>query len=161
MVADGTDVRGLGADHDVAAVGALPDAVALAGEDEAALDVGEEPAVALFVLLLDLTNHLKLERNLLESFLAGLLGHAGIHVRPLEVLTVRGVRQVLHRGTHLATMKVLVPNLGMFFLVGRRLLEDLGDLDIAILLGLAGEEGILVSRLGFASEGFQEVLFGF
>ena len=40
MVTDGAKLRRLAADDDVSAVGALPDPVAVAGEDQALLDVG-------------------------------------------------------------------------------------------------------------------------
>ena len=159
MVADRANVRGLRADDDVAAVAALPDAIALAGEDEAFLDVGQELAVALLVLLLDGAHHLELLRDLLEPLLAGLASHASVHVRPLEVLAGGGIRQVLHGRRHPA-VEVLEPDLRVLLLVRRGLLEDLGDLHVAVLLGFGRIVGVLVASLRLAREGLLEVPFG-
>ena len=159
MVADGAHVRRGGADDDVAAVGALPDAVAVAGEDEAAFDVGEEFAVALFVFLFDGAHHAELGGDFGEAFGIGLGGHAVVHVGPFEVLAVGRVLQVLGRGGD-AAVQVLEPDFSVFFLVGGGLFEDLGDLDVAVFLGLGGVEGVLVTGHGLPGECFQEVLFG-
>ena len=159
VVTDGADGGSLLADDDVAAVGALPDAVALAGEDNAVLDVLQELAVALFVLLLDLAHHAELGRDLLESFFFRFLRHAGVHVRPLVVLAGRGVGEILYGRGH-PVMQVLEPDLRMLLLVGRGLLEDLGDLHIAILLGLGRVIGVLVASHGLAGESLLEVPFG-
>ena len=43
MSADRADIRSGRADDDMSAVAALPDGVAFAGEDELALDIGEQP----------------------------------------------------------------------------------------------------------------------
>ena len=161
MVAHGANLRGLGADDDVAAVGALPDAVAVAGEDYALFDVGKELTIALLVLFLDGAYHLELCGNRVEAFLAGFFCHAGIHIGPLEVLAGSGVLQVLYSAGDFAAMQVFEPDLGVFLFIGSGLLEDLGDLHIAVLLGLGGVVGVLVTGLGLAGEGFQEVLFGF
>ena len=159
MVTDGADGGGLLADDDVAAVGALPDAVALAGEDDAVLDVLEELAVALLVLFLDLAHHAELGGDLLEAFFLRFLGHAGVHVRPLVVLAGSGVGQVLHSRGH-AVVEVFEPDLRVLLLVGRGLLEDLGDLHVAILLGLGCVVGVLVASHGLARKGLLEVPFG-
>ena len=159
MVTDGADGGGLLADDDVAAVGALPDAVALAGEDDAVLDVLQELAVALLVLFLDLAHHAEFGGNLLEAFFFRFLRHAGVHVRPLEVLAGSGIGQVLHGRGH-AVVQVLEPDLCVFLLVGRGLLEDLGDLHIAVLLGFGRVVGVLVASHGLAGESLLEVLFG-
>ena len=47
-------------------------------------------------------------------------------------------------------MQVLEPNLGVFLLVGRRLLKQRGYLHKAVLLGLGGIIRVLVAGLGFA-----------
>ena len=54
MGADGAHLGGLLAHMDVATVGALPNHVAIAGEDNAALHIGQQLQVAFLVLLLDL-----------------------------------------------------------------------------------------------------------
>jgi len=159
MIAHRADVRRGGADDDVPTVRALPDAVAVAGEDEAAFDVGEELAVALFVFLLDGAHHAEFGGDFGEAFGIGLGGHAVVHVGPFEVLAVGRVLQVLRRGGD-AAMEVLEPDFSVFFLVGGGLFEDLGDLDVAVLLGLGGVEGVLVTGHGLPGECLQEVLFG-
>ena len=160
MVADGADVRSLGADHDVAAVGALPDGVAVTREHQTILNVRQKFSVPLLVLFFDGAHHLELEGDLLEAFLAGFAGHAGVHVGPFKVFTGGGVCKVLF-GAGDAVVEVFEPDFGVLFFVGGGFFEDLGDLDVAVLLGLGSVVGVLVAGLGFASEGFQEVLFGF
>ena len=159
VVTDGADRGSFLADDDVAAVGALPDAVALAGEHDGVLDVLEELAVALLVLFLDLAHHAELGSNLLEALFLRFLGHAGVHVRPLVVLAGSGVGQVLGSRGH-AVVEVLEPYLRVLLLVGRGLLEDLGDLHVAVLLGLGCVVGVLVASHGLAGESLLEVLFG-
>ena len=117
VVADGTHARGVLAYHNMTAVAAPPHAVAFAGVDQAAFDVGEELAVALFVLALDGAHHLELPGNLFEALLASLSGHAGIHVGPFEVLACGSLGQVLNRGGHFAAVEVFEPNLGMLLFV--------------------------------------------
>ena len=84
--ANGANLRSLLANNDMATVAALPDAVAVAREDNALLDVLDQLAVALLVVTLDGANHTELSGNLLEALLVGLLGHTIVHVRPLIVL---------------------------------------------------------------------------
>ena len=91
MVANRADLRGFFANNDVAAVGALPDAVAVAGENETFLDVVEELAVTLFVFLLDGSHHLELPGDFGKALLAGFFSHAGVHVCPLEVFAISGI----------------------------------------------------------------------
>ena len=90
MGADGAYLGGLLAHMDVATVGALPNHVAIAGEDNAALHVGQQLQVAFLVLLLDLGDLLKQESDMVEAFLLGLLGHGGVHIGPLVILTLCG-----------------------------------------------------------------------
>ena len=142
----------------VAAVAALPDHVAVPGEHQAALHIGQQLAVALLVLLLDLGHFLKQEGDVVEALLLGLLGHGGIHVGPLVVLALSSGLQVLSSGAD-ATQQ-LEPDLGVLFLVGGGLLKDLGDLHIAVLLGLGGEVGVLIAGLGLSGKGGPQVLFG-
>ena len=159
MVADRTDRGSFLADDDVTAVGALPDAVAVAGEDDSVLDVLQELAVASLVLFLDGTHHAELGSNLLEAFFLSFLRHAGVHVRPLEVLAGSGIGQVLHGRRH-AVVQILEPELRVLLLIRRGLLENLGDLHIAVLLGLGCVVGVLVASHGLAGESLLEVLFG-
>ena len=67
MVADRTYARGLGAFMDMAAVTALPIDLAVFLKDFVLLDVFEQVQIPLLVMLLDLANRLKKERDLIES----------------------------------------------------------------------------------------------
>ena len=78
-----------------------------------------------------------------------------------NILTVLGILQVLNCPGHSAAMQVLVPDLGVFLLVCRRLLKNVGYLDISVLLGLGGEVGVLIPGLGFPGKSFEKVLLGF
>ena len=87
VVANWANLRSLLANYDMAAVSALPDAIAITREDQLVLYVLQELAITLLMMLLNLSNHLKLGCNLLETFLASLFCHAWIHFSPLIVLT--------------------------------------------------------------------------
>ena len=161
MVAHGALVGGLGADDDVAAVRALPDGVAVAREDKTVLDVLQEFAIAGLMLAFDGSDLTELLGNLVESFGFSLGSHAVVHISPFVVLALSSVLQVGLSVSHLAAVEVLVPDLGMFFLIGRRFFEDLGDLNVAVLFGFGGKEGVLVAGHGFAGKCFEEVFLRF
>ena len=158
MSADGAHLGGLLAHHDVATVGALPDHIAVAGEDQTTLDVGDQLAIALLVLLLDLGDLLKQESDLLEALLVSVLGHLIVHIGPLVVLALGSGVQVLHGVANAAQQ--LEPDLGMLLLVVGGLLKDLGDLDIAVLLGLGSKIGVLVAGLRLAGKSGPQVGLG-
>ena len=160
MVAHRADLGGLLADVDVTAVAALPDHVALAAEHQAAFDVAEQLAVALLVFLFDGRDALELPGDVLKALRPGLLGELPVHVGPLEVLAVGGIVQVGRGGGHLAAVEQLEPHFGVLLLVLRGLLEDRGDLHIAVLLGLGSIVIVLVAGLGFAREGRHQVGLG-
>ena len=136
VVTDGTYLGRLLANHNVSAVAALPDYVAILGEYALLLDVIQELAIALLVLLLDFGHALKLLGYLVEAFLASLLGHAGIHVGPLEVLAISGCLKILGGALDSSAFQQLEPHLGVLLLVVSRLLKDCGYLYITVLLGL-------------------------
>ena len=94
MIAHGADFGGLLADHDVAAVAALPDHVAVAGEDHTGLHIAQQLAVSLLVSLLDPADHAELGGDLREAFGVGFVSHAGVHIGPLGVLALGGMEQV-------------------------------------------------------------------
>ena len=158
MGADGADLGGLLAHHDVAAVAALPHHVPLPGEDQAVLHVGKQLAIALLVFLLDLAHQLEQVGDVVKALLPGLLGHVGIHVGPLVVFPLGGGLQVLLGGAD--AVQQFEPDLGVFLLVGSRLLKQLGDLDIAVLSGLRGKVVILGAGLGLPGKGSAQVLLG-
>ena len=90
MVTYGAYFRSLLTNHDMTAIGTLPDHVAILREHPLLLDVVEQFTIAGLVLSLNLSHALKLPGNIVEALLTGLLGHAGIHIRPLEILTGSG-----------------------------------------------------------------------
>ena len=153
VVTDGALFRGGGADDYVAAVAALPDCVAVFAEDLLVLDVGQQLAVALFVVLFYGAYHFEFIGNFVEALLARLLCHARVHVCPLCMLPSGCVFQVVDGARHGASMQVLKPDLGVFLLVGGRFLEEVGYLYEAVLFGLAGVIRVFVPGLGFAREG--------
>ena len=145
---------------DVAAVAALPHAHVVALEHLAGLDAGHQLAVALLVLLLDARHAVEQLGDVGEALLARHLGELGVHLGPLLVLAGSGVGEVLHRGGNGAAVQQLEPELGVLLLVLRRLQEDVLDLDVAVLLGLAGVVLVLGVRLRLAGERVLEVLLG-
>ena len=94
MVADRANLGSLLANDNMAAVGALPDDIAVLREDTLVLDVVQQLAIALLMSLLDGSNALELLGNLDESLLTGLTSHAGIHICPFEVLTTSGSLEI-------------------------------------------------------------------
>ena len=86
-----TKLRRFLADHDMAAVQALPYTVAILREYHALLNILDQLPIPLLVLLLDLRHALKEQRDLLEAFLARLLCESCVHIRPLVVLALRRV----------------------------------------------------------------------
>lgn len=120
----------------MAAVAALPDRVALAGEHELALDVLEQLLVAGLMLLLDVGYHVEQRRYLGETLLAGLLGELGIHLGPLVVLACGRVPEVLLGLGHRSAVEQLEPYLGVLLLVVGGGLEELAYLDVAVFLRL-------------------------
>ena len=70
MVASGANLRRFRTNHDVATVAALPDAITVAAKHDAFLDIFEELAVALFVVLLNGCYEFEFSSNLREAFFA-------------------------------------------------------------------------------------------
>ena len=136
MVAHGAHLGSLFAHHDVAAVAALPDALVVAREHHFVLDVFEQLAVAFLVMALYLGYALKLNGNLFKALFAGLTGHAGIHVGPLEVFATSGGRKVLRRGFDATALEQFEPHFGVLLLVVGSLFKDGSNLLITILFSL-------------------------
>ena len=158
MVAEGADVGGLGADDDVAAVAAFPHLHFAFGEDLFGLDVVQQGAVTLLVVLLDGGHTTELGGQLGEALGLCSLGKAFLHIGPLIVLACGGSGQVLGGGAD--AVQLLEPQLGVLLLVLGCLQEEGGNLLKAFLLGLRGEVGVLVAGLALASEGGVQVLLG-
>ena len=141
----------------MAAVAALPDAVALAREHHLVFYVLEQLAVALLVVLLDGGHTAEFLGYLRKTFLVGLAGHTLVHVGPLEVLTLGGRLQVLG-GRFDAALQQFEPHLGVLLLIVGGLLEDGGYLYITVFLGFRGPVGILVAGLALAGKRFLQIL---
>ena len=158
MVADGADLGSLGANDDMAAVAAFPHLDLALLEDGGRLDVLEQGAVALLVVLLDGADLAELLGELGETLFLGGLGELVVHVGPLEVLAVGRGTQVLGRVAD--ALELAQPHLCVVLLVGARLTEDLGDLLEALLLCHGREVDVLVRRLRLAGKGRLQVLLG-
>jgi len=158
MVANGAHLRSKLADDDMTAVAALPDALIVAREDNTTLKVADELLVALLVVLLDSAYHAELSGDLLEALFLSILSHAGVHVCPLVVLTGGSSLKVALGVLEVTTLEILEPELSVLLLVVGCLLEDSGDLLVAILASFACEISILVASLALTCECFLQVL---
>ena len=138
MLADRADLRSLGSYYDMSAVTTLPDGNAALLKYLHSLDVAQQLAVALLVHLLNGSYATELFSQIMESFLVSLTGHAVIHIRPLGILALSGMEQVLGSIAQLA--QSLEPQLGVFLLVLSGVEEQCGDLLVAGLLGDGGED---------------------
>ena len=76
------------------------------------------------------------------------------------MLTGGGVLEVGQRVGHVTVVEVLEPELGVLALVAGGLREDVGDLDVALLLGGLGVVAVLHGSLRLAGKGGLEVLLG-
>ena len=160
MSANGAKFGSFLTNHDVATVGALPDAVALAGEYYAVLNVLEQLAITLLVMLFDGTDHFKLGSNLFKTFFAGFLGEGGVHIGPLVVFAGSGISKIFGSGRNGTAMEVLEPNFGVFLFVLGRFGKDIGYLNVAILIGLRRIVLVFGVSLRFAGKSGSQILFG-
>ena len=158
MLTDGALHRRLRALADVAAVEALPDDLLIALEHRALIHLLQQQLVAGVVLLLDLADGVEETRNLVESLLARDACELGVHARPLLILPGGGIGEVRLRVAD--TVHEFEPDLCVCLLVDCRLVEDVRDLDVAILLRLRRIVEILRMRLRFAGKCRPEVLLG-
>ena len=85
-------------------------------------------------------------------------GELGVHGRGLVVLAVDGLLEIGGGVAELAGEDELI--LGVAHLVDGGLLEDLGDVVVALLAGHLGEVGVHVARLALAGERGHQVLLG-
>ena len=147
MLADRADLRSLGSYYDMSAVTTLPDGNAALLKYLHSLDVAQQLAVALLMGLLDGSHTAELLSQLMEAFFVSFTGHTVVHIRPLGVLTLGGMEQVLGGIAQLA--QSLEPQLCVLFFVFRGLEEQGGNLLVARLLGNRGKVGVLIPCLRF------------
>ena len=136
MVAYRADRRSLLADNDVTTVAALPDAVSLTREHHTVLDILQEFAVTLLVVLLNLAHTAEFDSQLWEALFDSVLSHLLVHIGPLVVLASCCVSEVLCCCRDVTLVQELEPDLGMLLLIACCLLEETGNLLEAILLCL-------------------------
>ena len=158
MIAGGADLGSGGANHDVATVAAFPNLDLALLEDLSSLHILQQGAVALLVVLLNGSHQTELSSQFVEALCFGSLGKAVVHIRPLVVLALSGMEQIL--GGVADAAQLLEPHLGMLLLVVSGLQEQRGDLLVTFLLGLGSKVGILISGHGFAGKGSLQVLLG-
>ena len=118
----------------MSAIGALPYGVLIPCEDNSLLDFSKEFPVPFLVSLLYSGHTFEKIGDLVETFLPGGNGEAGIHVGPLKILTVGSIRKIDLSCRNRTPMKEFEPDLSMFLLILGSLLEELADLDIAVFL---------------------------
>ena len=97
------------------------------------------------MLLLDLADSVKETSDFIEALFARYACELGIHARPLLVLSGSSGGEVRLRITK--PIHEFEPDLCMCLLVDRRLVKDVRDLDIAVLLRLRRIVEILCVRL--------------
>ena len=158
MVAGGTNGGSLGTYHDVAAVSALPNLDLALGKDLCHFHIVKQRSVALLVVLLNGRHQAEFGRQLREALLLGSLGKALIHISPLVVLALGSGEQIL--GGRANALQLLEPHLGVLFFIVGGFQKQRCDLLVALLLCGGSKKGILVSGLGFAGEGLQQILLG-
>ena len=159
MIADRAGLRRGLADDDMAAVGTLPDLVALPGEDQAVFDIFQQLAIAGLVGFFDLGDAFKQGCDLVKALGTGVGGEGGVHIRPFVVFALGGVEQVFLCRGDLAAAQELEPQLGVLLFVGCRFFKQRGDLLVAVLPGFGGVIGVFVAGLGFAGKGGLQVPF--
>ena len=157
MLAHWAELRSLLADYNVAAVDALPHHVAVAREYQFALNVGQELAIAGFVLSLDFAYQVKQGSDSVEAFFASLGSKAGVHVGPFVVFAVGSIHKVVGSARNITAMEKLEPDFCMFFLVAGCFGKYLRNLHIAVFLCLAGIVLIFCVGLRFACKCFLKI----
>ena len=120
-------------DDNMPAIAAFPDRIPIPGEDQTALHLGQQSAIPLLMGLFYGADHFEFRCDLLESLFPGFPGHAGIHIGPLKVLSVRCGGQIVRSPGHRAAIQVLEPDFGVFLFVGRSLFKYRRDSLISIL----------------------------
>ena len=147
MLADRADLRCLRAYYQMATVAALPHGDAALLKDSLGLHILQQCAVAFLMCFFDGGNAAELLSQLMEAFFVSFTGHTVVHIRPLGVLTLGGMEQVLGGIAQLA--QSLEPQLCVLFFVFRGLEEQGGNLLVARLLGNRGKVGVLIPCLRF------------
>lgn len=145
----------------MSAVRALPNAVAVAREDQAALYISQQLAVTGFVLFFDFGHLLEQESDLGEALFASLLGKPCIHIGPLIIFTVGRIQKIRRRIWNCIAMQQLEPQFSMLFFIGCRFSKNVGNLYIAFFFGFRSIVRVFVTSFLFAGKSRFQILFRF
>ena len=159
MGTDRADFGGFFTDHDMTAVAALPYLYLALGENLLHLNILQQSAVTLLVMLLNGGDPAELGGQSVETFLIGNLRKFRVHIGPLVVLSGSGGSQIFFRRAD--STQLLEPELCVLFFVLRSFQEKGGNLLKAVLLCLGCEIGLLVPGLRFSRKRNLQILFGF
>ena len=143
MCAGGAKLGRIRSNNDMSAVAAFPNLDLTLCKDLCHLDVLQQGAVTLLVMLLDLGNQAEFCRKLREALLFGGLGESGVHIGPFVVLAVCCFLKV--SGGVTDTCKLLQPQLCVLLLIVCSFEKKRGDLLVAFLFCNRGEVGILIA----------------
>lgn len=158
MVANRAYLRSLLSYDYVTAIGAFPDGILVACEDNSFLDLAKKFPVAFLMGLLDGGDAFEEICDLGEPFFPGGYGETGIHVSPLVVLAISSICKIDLGCRYRTAMKELEPDLGVFLFILGSLLEELADLDVTVLLGPGGIIKILGVSLALTGESSLKIL---
>ena len=145
------DLRRFRAHNNVSAIAAFPDLDLALGKNLGGFHVVKQRTVALLMVFFDRGDKAEFVRELMEALLIGGLGKTVVHVRPLVILALGGVKEVLRRIAD--AVELFKPELCMLLFVVGGFQEERGDLLVAFLLCFAYKERILVAGFRFAGEG--------
>src|SRR5574344_1908224 len=138
------NTRRLLSNHNVAAVSALPDYVAVFAEHALFRYVVEQLAVALFMCLFNCSNTFEQLCNRIEAFFVCCLCEACVHVGPLVVLAVRSCLKVFCSRFDSAVQQ-FEPQLCMLFFVRSGFFKNIRNLFETVFTCLACKPVVLIS----------------
>ena len=131
MVAGRADLGRLLTDHDMTAVAALPHLDFAPSKDLCHLQIVQQGAVALLVVLFNGGDQTEPLRQFMKAFFVGGFGKAVVHIRPLVVLALSGGEKVF--GGVANAVQLFEPQLGVFLLIISGFEEQCRDLLKAFL----------------------------
>ena len=147
------------ADDDMTAVGALPNDISIFGEYKAALNVGDQLAIALFMLFFDFADGLEEIGDAVEALFFCFFGKFVIHIGPFVIFAGGRIFKVCKGIRYFTPVQQLEPDFCMLLLIVCRFLKNFCNLDIAVLFFFLGVIGIFISRLRFARERRHQICF--
>jgi hypothetical protein len=152
MFTNRAELRALLPNHDMTAIRALPDLVPFPGEDHAPLNIGEEFAIALFMLLLNGADQRKEGGDVGKTLFLCFLSKGSIHRGPLIVFPCGRVLEIAQGIRYGIPMQQLEPYFGVFLFLFSGFSKEGPYLIIALLLCLGCVIGICIPGLGFSGK---------